>query len=481
MTDWTKLINANFDLPVRDRGRVYRLRGLVLSAEWDDYDSAHAKLISRVQGGSIYKQTTRIDFERQTIKGECSCPVGHNCKHVVAALLKATAKIAPRDENDAAIDGSDGADGNAHDDVSVDRVPAPFQTRLSSRPPPPNMPLPYGIDIWLARLADAQSNFGEQHPANVSDRILYIFEPTRTEDERGGFVRIHKARINKAGEYASSSQYHNHAVFSNPPRYWLPSDIRILRNLSAITGRGYSLEFPLAGVDAELVRAIVNTGRAFWLDTSRPALQWSSPRQAQVEWQTLVNGDRQPVLALTPDAVALASMPPMYIDAASSECGLVESALTPAVAMAVTTAPPMAAKWVARVGEELQTRNLHQSIPLPVTLEEEVLSDFQPQPVLSLKSHKSSTYDSRSWKHVVTHIETAALGFDYLGVRVAGKKPAGDYARRQQPSAPHPAQHHLRACGAGATRRQWTGGNRQDADAQHVARDAGHADVCQGG
>ena len=428
MTDWTKLLNANFDLPVRDRGRVYRQRGLVLSAEWEDYDDAQAKLVSRVQGGSVYKQTTRIDFERQTIKGECSCPVGHNCKHVVAALLKATTRKGPPFAAPSDADETDADELSAAELDAVDNsLRAVFATRLQSRqpprPPPPNMPLPYGIDIWLARLADAQSNFGEQHPANVSDRILYIFEPTRTEDERGGFVRIHKARINKAGEYTSSSQYHNSSVFLNPPRYWLPSDIRILRNLSAITGRGYSLEFPLAGVDAELVRAIVNTGRAFWLDNSRSALHWSSARQGQVEWQTLVNGDRQPVLAVAHEAVTLASLPPIYIDAANGECGLVESTLTPAVAMAVAIAPPMPAKWVARVGEELQTRNLHQSIPLPATLEEEVLTDFQPQPVLSLKSHKSSVYDSRSWKYVVAHVETAALSFDYLGVRVAGKSP----------------------------------------------------------
>ena len=420
MTDWTKLINANFDLPVRERGRAYRLRGLVMSAEWADYDSAHAKLISRVQGGSVYKQTVRIDFERQMIDGRCSCPVGHNCKHVVAALLKAITKPRGRGGQD---DGF-GATRDTDDDAPVAIVAAPFATRLSSRPPPATMPLPYGIDIWLARLADAQSNFGEQYPADVAERVLYIFQPTRDESELGGFLRIHKARISKSGAYTHVSQYHSSTAFARPPRYWLPSDIRILRNLSSITGRGYSLEFPIAGVDAELVRAIVETGRAFWLDAERPALRWSARRSAHVDWRTLDNGDRQPILTVDPAAVTLASMPPMYIDAASLECGLVESALTPAVAMAVAIAPPMAAKWVARVAEELQTRNLHHSIPLPATLEEEVLVDFQPQPVLSLKSHKTSIYDSRSWKYVVTHLETAALSFDYLGVRVAGKNPA---------------------------------------------------------
>ena len=103
---------------------------------------------------------------------------------------------------------------------------------------------------------------------------------------------------------------------------------------------------------------------------------------------------------------------------------MVESALTPAVAMAVAAAPTLPAKWVARVSEELQTRNLHRSIPLPAMMMEEVLPDFQPQPILSLLSHQTHYYDARSWKTINSLVETAALSFDYLGVRVAGKNPA---------------------------------------------------------
>ena len=43
-------------------------------------------LYGKVQGTYSYK--TEIDLE--TLEGDCSCPIGHNCKHVVALYLSYT-------------------------------------------------------------------------------------------------------------------------------------------------------------------------------------------------------------------------------------------------------------------------------------------------------------------------------------------------------------------------------------------------------
>jgi len=457
MKDLTKLLAGNFDAGARSRGRGYWQQGRVRSVKWEDRGADGQVLIAQVKGSmGTYDQEINIDFDRGKIEGDCSCPVGYNCKHVFAALL-ATIEGSPAmstDTDDSPPFGDAGTLALSHLEAPGigQRVPAP--RRVS-----PSMPLPFSIDVWLAKVAAAQANLGEAHPANVIDRIVYLFEPTPDQGDAGGMLRVCKARISKAGNYSSVGTYHNAQAYFTPPRYMLPSDIRALRQLAAATGRGYSFEFPMAGIDAELVRAIIATGRAFWLDTSRPALRWAAPRHGGVEWLTRINGDRQPALTTAPPAMVLASVPPVYVDADTNECGLVESALTPAVAMTVAAAPALPAKWVARVSEELQSRNLHQSIPLPAMLEEEVLTDFKPQPVLALKSHKISRHNPRGWKPIDTLIETAELSFDYLGVRVAGKNPPeitrveGNRLRRvvRNGAFERAARARLLACGLTAT------------------------------
>ncbi len=416
--NWEKLIAENFDPGAVSRGRDYWKKGRVRSFEWRASGDGPT-LFSKVRGSiGNYDQVTRVDFDRENIDGECTCPVSYNCKHVVAALLAANQESIEAEAGDFAQ--SPAASGEPFA-FTGDLDPASAASPL--RRTPPSMPLPYPIELWLTQVAAAQSNLGEAHPSDVIQRILYLFEPTRLQTDQGGVVRIAKARVKKSGEYSGVAQYRNTASYFTTPRYMLETDARILRQLSATTGRGYSFEFPLVGIDASLVRAIIETGRAFWLDASRPALRWAPPRTATVEWTARDNGDRQPTLVTTPPAATIASLPPIYIDAASGECGMVDSALTPAVAMAVAAAPALPAKWVERVSQELQTRKLDHSIPLPVRMEEEVLADFLPQPMLTLKSHQTSRYDPRNRKDTVLRFETAALVFDYIGVKVAGKTP----------------------------------------------------------
>ena len=415
--NWAKLITKNFDSATVGRGRGYWQQGRVRSVEWMPGGKLPT-IVAQVKGSAgNYNQTIRIDFDREDIDGDCSCPVGYNCKHVVAALLAINAAPSESGADEPHTFGDASSAYSEEHDTTLTRSASP------SRRLPPSLPLPYSIELWLTQVAAAQTNQGEAYPADVAQRILYIFEPTRHQTDQGGVVRIFKARVKKSGEYTGVSSYNNTSAYFTPPRYMLQSDVRILRQLSANTGRGYSFEFPLVGIDAALVRVIVATGRAFWLDAARPALVWASPRNGSVEWTALENGDRRPTLVTVPPAAMIASLPPVYIDAASSECGVVESTLTPAVAMAVAAAPILPAKWVERVSRELQTRKLDDSIPLPARMDEELLEDYRPQPILTLKSHRTSRYDPGNWKDKVSLFETAALVFDYLGVKVAGKNP----------------------------------------------------------
>ncbi|MDT3440375.1 MULTISPECIES: DEAD/DEAH box helicase [unclassified Pseudofrankia] len=73
------------------RGSSYALRGNVVDIRWDE---AAGELLGRVRGSGLRPYSTIVRFEgdgasRRFGTGLCSCPVGADCKHVVALVLAA--------------------------------------------------------------------------------------------------------------------------------------------------------------------------------------------------------------------------------------------------------------------------------------------------------------------------------------------------------------------------------------------------------
>jgi hypothetical protein len=72
------------------RGKSYFNSGQVLSMRWRGQ-----VLTGEVQGSEYEPYSVHIQFVRDGVEGECSCPMDYNCKHV-AALLYAYAAEPPR-------------------------------------------------------------------------------------------------------------------------------------------------------------------------------------------------------------------------------------------------------------------------------------------------------------------------------------------------------------------------------------------------
>jgi superfamily II DNA or RNA helicase len=74
-----------------ERGRVYARKGRVLNVRFDELGGT---LTGSVVGGSLYAATARFATDgggRTAFEyGECSCPMGYNCKHVAAIAIAAT-------------------------------------------------------------------------------------------------------------------------------------------------------------------------------------------------------------------------------------------------------------------------------------------------------------------------------------------------------------------------------------------------------
>ncbi|HTC73635.1 MAG TPA: SWIM zinc finger family protein, partial [Solirubrobacteraceae bacterium] len=85
--------DACFSATTFDRGARYAREDRVLSPLWDEDE--YTLSASVVGHGAIYSTTAYFEDDGDRIafvEGECSCPVGINCKHVVAAVLAAGAR-----------------------------------------------------------------------------------------------------------------------------------------------------------------------------------------------------------------------------------------------------------------------------------------------------------------------------------------------------------------------------------------------------
>ncbi len=81
-------ISDNFDTLTVSRGLRYYQQNAVLHCQVGRDRDGDWEIESVVRGRRPYRQEISIyqdTFHEILIEGNCSCPVGHNCKHVVAA------------------------------------------------------------------------------------------------------------------------------------------------------------------------------------------------------------------------------------------------------------------------------------------------------------------------------------------------------------------------------------------------------------
>jgi superfamily II DNA or RNA helicase len=127
-------VNADIDIDLAEieeavgetafkRGRAYARKSRVLSLEWDPQE---LELSGRVMGsGAIYETSATFASDDEDgwefVDGECSCPIGWNCKHVAALAVTASTSAgstsgrgharAARTPGDAQLDASDAGAG----------------------------------------------------------------------------------------------------------------------------------------------------------------------------------------------------------------------------------------------------------------------------------------------------------------------------------------------------------------------------------
>ncbi|WP_299821471.1 DEAD/DEAH box helicase [uncultured Jannaschia sp.] len=329
-------LKNHFDDATFLRGRDYAQRGHVVSVEPLE-DGALRGRVSNGRGDS-YQQ--RITLSPSLVNGICSCPVGHNCKHVVAALV-----IWAERQNER------------------QGLAAPVQS-------------------WLARVKDCKPTTQqpeprpEDYPTNAKDRLLYVLTPHGPQVK----IDIFKGRINAAGTGLNKSirRYDAlHALRSTAPAKFIrPVDLELLSALAQarLWEASYSYGLPdllrPKGADAlALIRRLCDTGRFLHDNTPDAHLAWSDARPTpRLGWHMSAEGSQR--LGFVDEAGRPLDLRGMegaglWLDAEQGRIGALEHDVGEDVLRLVQASPDVVPQEAERIGAALPDTLGGLALPRP--------------------------------------------------------------------------------------------------------------------
>ncbi len=323
-------------------GRAYERSGRVLDLQL----LAGGRVIETAVRGSARRPYrvhitigARLSDKSPLVSGSCSCPVGHNCKHVAASLFAA---------------------------MKRDGAPTPPPTAREAQAPrgiAAEPPLSSALAAWLESLERVRQDETEDYPPSVRKRLLYIASVPRTTGGSGRLgMELVGIEIRRDGTPAMATM-RRHAAYQfhsgQLPRFLRPSDRAILRLLGSI---GYNL--PDGGTTAvAAVREIIATGRGRWDRADGPALRLGEARPGRLAWRMDAEGAQRPALEADGETLAVFAGAPWYIEPATGTMGALEVGVPPAVVRAVLAAPTVPPEAAERLGAQI-ARRLH-GIVLP--------------------------------------------------------------------------------------------------------------------
>lgn len=414
---------ANFESNTYSRGVDYARKGCVRKVKLgkDLVKGVVQGSANRVyeQSVALFSVSSGVEFE-----GDCSCPVGYNCKHVVAVLL---------------------AHLQQHEKPSL----AGSSTQQGA--------MPHAVSAWLQRVEAAARPAQQAIAEDVSSeagktayRLLYVLAP----DSGGKHVALGlcKARLRVNGDIASATAISElYTLLSNLPSYISDEDEDMVRLFvamrSGVISHGGTAAEPKGKIGAHLLNLLIEQNKLVWANSwadmanglvyplqgapKRAAnLVWSEEGSTlRLTWQFAPSIDeirREKTDRAIADAsrnidYILPTDPPWYIDNLScGELVLMQSgAAMPANTLQalVAQAPLLAAKDKTAVSQLLLSHGLHQIVPMPEHLQQVVRDDIKARPFLLLGSIASSgnaqSRGETNWQ------DFAQLAFDYDGKTIS--------------------------------------------------------------
>ncbi|TAK63473.1 SNF2-related protein [Methylobacter sp.] len=364
-----------------ERGRSYFERGTVINLTIASEGALFVQINAAVKGShkDPYRQNIRIvwrpDYSSAEIEGDCTCPVGYNCKHVAAVCLM-------------------------------------YQ---NTKPGLPASDIKPNCLDWLDSLYTQAPGQHDVH----QDFIAYILKPGNAKHEFTIELLITKAK--KTGGLAKGRRttLNNLRYSYSYLNYVQPEDQEIAKLLTVLNP-AFKDEPLIAGATGYLALSkLLKTGRLFWQDVEQAALTRGTGRDLKFNWRTAPNGDYQLVVEIDPPAILLLTDPPQYLDAALGLVGVIDTHnLSIDQLKNILAAPLIPTEYADEFSQRLIIE--HPSLPLPAPKKVELIETDQltPTPKLLLFGHQSTPQQ---------YIHFMAVSFNY-GEWTISAIPPEDYS-----------------------------------------------------
>ncbi|RDK06321.1 DEAD/DEAH box helicase [Cupriavidus lacunae] len=350
----------------------------VSELRWIDEDT----LAGLVQGTRTRPYDVRVYFhdidDDIWVEGECTCPVGVDCKHVAALLIA----------------------GMAHQ-------PKPSSTGVRAE-------LVTWLEGFRARRT-AANPVAKKKPSRPTHALAYVIG----QSYRGCEVTIYKARVSAEGTIRSlDDRWQNvEKALIEPPKFIAEEDLPILRGLwLGRSQASYTGGFGLQGATgAVILEQLMATGRAFvsfspagsHYPGTHCALHCGPARSAQLTWQTQPDTRVRPLLQAEPPATLLltTTQPCWYADADSGEAGILAMPWPSEQIADFLSMPAITLDEAVLVGNVL--REVAPDLPMPPAHEAASVRRIHCVPVPVLALDTLSTWASSQ--------DFATVSFDYAG------------------------------------------------------------------
>jgi superfamily II DNA or RNA helicase len=421
---WPYLLDV-FHQSSLQRGLDYARTGHVSRARLSERGGAYV-LEAEVQGSAPQPYSVAVTLGRGTpiqydIAGQCSCPVGYNCKHAAAALIAffklkpepaPATGTGPRRATPAAPAGLDRIVAQLpkhlrdlmgigqvpmernHGPVATARARDEHRGRLHFELAPDRLPPIH--ERWLGQLRalDAPAQTTAPAPPPTHKLVVELDVPERATRLA---VQLKYSVLRKDGSLGTLINANGDwwTLLRNPPRYVSEDDLPLLRRLSAATEDSNATRLLVA--DAALLRDLIAAGKAVtrsFVDRVAPwpggsgqpgytrhaaasepiVLRAGAPRPAQATWIADDRGSQRFRLNVQPAAQVFVLEGLWYLDVVGGECGPIEPDVDARAAQILLQAPPISASEAPLVvraldGMPLQAPESARPLPKPATMQ----------------------------------------------------------------------------------------------------------------
>lgn len=371
------------------RGLDYYREGMVRAVKVTAVNNG-LEVHSSVSGGfrDAYRVSIAIREKGNAfdIEGDCTCPVGYNCKHVAATLI----------------------DLLENGDNQTEKAPTDE------------------VRSWLEQLGRKP----EEKPQTIDDskekessfRLAYVIDPESTPDlPFAATVSTFRAKRLKTGTYGKPASYALEKL--NTAEFFIQAadrDIaRVLVSPRQYYYTGYENRYVLKGDLGQLaLKTVLETGQCYWRDMESSPLKLGKPREIGFDWVEEKGGKRLTHHFAEGGNEVIRVEGFWYVDTDGGVMGPVYSDSLSAQQLQSALAGPLVPNdRLEEVSRLLKVELPDAQVPTPVALElEEVDIAGKPKPCLTLVSQSSTNLYG---KPLIEH--RAQLSFFYDGHEVSGE------------------------------------------------------------